>query len=94
MRVRKRVTSMVVVVSAIFGICWGTIQVLYTLRMFTSYQMSPIVIAISNIMVLFNSAVNPFVYALFNQNFREKIKGMLRCSKATVGPAEETQNID
>ena len=56
--------------------------------------MSPVVIAISNIMVLFNSAVNPFVYALFNQNFREKMKGMLRCSKAAVGPAEEPQNTE
>ena len=55
----------------------------------TLRPMGPVVIAISDIMVLFNSSVNPFVYALFNQNFREKMNGILRCSKATVGATEE-----
>ena len=68
---------MVVIVSVIFAICWGTIQVLYNLLYFTSYEISPVVVVISNTMVLFNSAVNPFVYALSSQNFREKIKGLM-----------------
>ena len=84
MRIRKRVTMMAVVVSIIFGVCHGSIQTLYTLQLFTSYQMSYEVYAVSNLMVLFNSAVNPFVYALVNHNFRGKVKAIFRCSKAKV----------
>ncbi|KAL9957197.1 hypothetical protein ACROYT_G038806 [Oculina patagonica] len=89
MRVRKRVTLMVVAVTAIFGICWGTSEVVFVLTLAASISFGPVPTTIFNTMVLFNSAVNPFVYALFNQQFREKIKGMLCCtgsSAATVHP--------
>ena len=91
-RVRKRITLMLAVVSGIFAICWGTIQVLYSLLHCTSYEISPVVVAISNTMVLFNSAVNPFVYALSSENFREKVKGMI--CKTVVHPTGEGQSID
>ena len=86
---------MVVAVTVIFAICLGTIQVIYTLARFTSYQLSPVVTAIANVMVLFNSAVNPFVYALLNHNFRGKMKGMIRCSKVrAIAAVSETQSTD
>ena len=78
MRVRKRVTLMAVVVSIIFGICWGTIQILYTLHAFEVFRLDKVVIAIGNILVLFNSTINPFVYALLSENFRQKLKEMVR----------------
>ena len=64
---RKRVTLMVVAVTVIFGICWGTASVVYVLHYTTSYNIGFVPIACANIMILFNSAVNPFVYALLNQ---------------------------
>ena len=90
-RVRKRVTLMAVVVSIIFGISWGTIQFLYTLHLFSSYQMNHIMYAVSNLMVLFNSAINPFVYALLNHNFRRKVKAILRYPKAKVDVTSQIQ---
>ena len=81
LRVRKRVTLMVVTVSTIFGISWGTSSVAYVLRHFTSHNTGSV--AITNIMALFNSAVNPFVYALLNHQFREKVKRMVFCSICT-----------
>ena len=66
-KVRKRVTLMVVIISGIFTICWGTLQVLYSLLYFTSYEISPVVVAISNAMVLFNSAVTTSEEGWFDQ---------------------------
>ncbi|KAL9957200.1 hypothetical protein ACROYT_G038809 [Oculina patagonica] len=96
-RVRKRVTLMVVTVTAIFGICWGTTEVVYILHYFTSYNIGAVPITISNIMVLFNSAINPFVYALLNQQFRNKMKRMLCCSGLSahvVHPTLETLDME
>ena len=66
---------MVVTLSVIFGICWGTDQVIYS---FT--PAGPALVAIANTMVMFNAAVNPFVYALLNQQFRAKMKKMICCT--------------
>ena len=67
MKVRKRVTLMVVAVSAIFGVSWGTGQLVYVLLYFISDDIGAVLLAISDVMILFNSAVNPFVYALLKQ---------------------------
>ena len=55
-------------------------MVVYVLRDLASYNIGPVVLTIANTMILFNSAVNPFVYALLNQQFREKIKRMICCT--------------
>ena len=84
LKVRKRVTLMVIAVSIIFGICWGVDQVVYTLMFSTPYSVGPVAVAIANTMVLFNAAVNPFVYALVNQQFRLKIKSMMWCTSRST----------
>ncbi len=87
---------MVVTVTTIFGICWGVESVEYVLRQIPSLNISPAVVAIVDIMVLFNSAINPFVYALFNQQFRKKMKKMICCNGSSaprVHPIPEAQDI-
>ena len=79
MKVRKRVTLMVVAITIIFGICWGIGQLMYVLLYFIPQNIGAILLAIADVMILFNSAVNPFVYALLNQQFRKKIKKMICC---------------
>ena len=69
----------------------GTIQVLYTLWTLASFSMGPVLIAISNTMILFNSAVNLFVYALKKKNLREKTEEMVCCSRAVVRPMGHIQ---
>ena len=97
MKVRKRVSLMVVAVSAIFGICWGTSSTAYTLRAFNPSSVGSIPIAIANTMVLFNATINPFVYALLNQQFREKMKSIVCCTGCfgrRVHPLREPQNME
>ncbi|KAL9957211.1 hypothetical protein ACROYT_G038820 [Oculina patagonica] len=84
MKVRKRVTLMVVVVTVIFGICWGVNQVIHIFKFFSSYTVGALPTVVANTMVLVNSAVNPFVFALLNQQFREKMKEMICCTDCTA----------
>ena len=88
---------MVVTVSAIFVICWGTDRILHVLDI-GSYQLNPFAIPTGHVMIMFNSAVNPFAYALINQRFREKIKGIICCCSRSASPrihdAREPQDIE
>lgn len=70
---------MVVSVSAIFGMCWIPNSVLYMLSHFNFNNFNAATNVISLTLVMFNSAVNPLLYALLNLKFRTKLKGMLCC---------------
>ena len=51
--------------------------------------------AISDTLFMLNSTINPFVYALLNERFREKINGMLCCSCASrVRPSSEPNSTE
>ena len=82
MKVRKRVTLMVVTVTAMFGICWFTDAIAHVVYFHTAITHE--VFTVLHTMILFSSAVNPFVYALLNQNFREKTKGFICCTCSTT----------
>ena len=90
-RVRKRVTLMVVAVSAIFGICYITVSVEYVLIYLTSHSSGRVQNAITNTMVLFNSAFNPFLYALMNKQFRDKMKQMT-CHISRAHPTHDLRS--
>ena len=78
LKIRKRVTLTAVTVSVIFSICWMTDAVIFLLSYHsTTSSPSDVTWAIAAVMILFNSAINPFVYALINERFREKIKRLI-----------------
>ena len=77
LKVRKRVTLMVLTVTTLFAIWWISDTVLHVLEDFGLCTISDVAIPIAHTMIVFNSAVNPFAYALINERFREKMKGML-----------------
>ena len=84
LKVRKQDTLMVLTVSAIFGICWGTNEVLHVIKQATSYKFDPDVFSITHSMIMFSSAVNPFAYVLVNQRFRRKMVKTICCRPVSV----------
>jgi len=87
LRVRKRATLSVITVSAIFGVCWITALFVYVLSYYDIFMFGAASYAIADTMFMLNSAVNPFVYSLLNERFREKLKEMISCKSSTVdGP--------
>ena len=88
---------MVITVSAIFGICWLTNELVFTLWYVAYYDIGPVPFNITSTMILFNSAVNPFAYALLNQQFREKMKRILCCTRfstSRVRPAGQDECME
>ena len=78
LRLRKRVTLMVVTISTILVISWGADGILHLIQEYAvTVKLSPFTTPIAHTIMIFNSAVNPFAYALLNQRFRTKIKQML-----------------
>ena len=88
---------MVLIVTVIFGICFGTDFILHVMAVVASYKFSPVAIPVTHVMIMFNAAVNPFAYALVNQRFREKMTGILvrslRFSSARVQTATKSPSI-
>lgn len=78
LRVRKRVTFIVITVSAIFGVTWLTNSSNYLLHHFLKYSF--LTYATASLMVMFNSAINPVLYALMSQRYRNKMKQITRCT--------------
>ena len=91
MKVRKRVTLMVITVTVLFGICWLTDSVAHVVEDTTSYTIDKVVFTVIHTMILVNSAANPFVYALINQNFREKMKEIICSTCSTAVRDHDTQ---
>ena len=71
------IISPTVAVSAIFGITWFPDVILPVADQINSLKHGAVIFLIVHTITMFNSAVNPFVYALINQRFREKMKSML-----------------
>ncbi|XP_068756760.1 pyroglutamylated RF-amide peptide receptor-like [Montipora capricornis] len=77
LKVRKRITLMVVTVTAVFTLVWHSDIVLHLLERFYFFKRLPLPIAIVHTMLMFNASFNPFAYALLSQRFRVKIKEMV-----------------
>ena len=81
-KVRKRVTKMVLAVSVIYGLCWMPNQFIYLFNYFLpSRKYGDVIYIFSIVLVTCNSTVNPFIYVFVNQKFRLKVKSLLGCGK-------------
>ena len=83
-RTARRVTFMMITVIVIFFICWAPQFVFSWLHPFAEQLVmkAPIwLIPFTILLKIFNGAVNPFVYAVFNESFRKGFRDILGCDK-------------
>ncbi|KDQ71582.1 Galanin receptor type 2 [Zootermopsis nevadensis] len=81
-RGKKRVTRMVVVVVAIFAICWFPIQIILVLKSIDMYEItnaSVMIQIVSQVMAYMNSCVNPILYAFLSDHFRKAFRKVVNC---------------
>ena len=72
---------MVVIVSVIFVMCWMSGAITYLVAFYSPlFGAGDVAYVTQSTVVMFNSAINPIVYALINQQFSKKIRNMMcRC---------------
>ena len=87
LKVRKRVTLMVLTVTIIFAICWSADGILHLLERFYFHENLPLGRAIIHSSLTCNAAVNPCAYALINKSFRVKMKKILSLSSCRSATA-------
>ena len=90
-RAKRRVTKMVVIIVAVFAVCWLPIQIILLLQQLNVYPSSAVFIGVqiaSNCLAYMNSCVNPFLYAFLSENFRRSFKKFLFCPSQTSSRAE------
>lgn len=96
-RSKKRVTKMVVIVVAIFALCWLPIQVVFMVQNFGYYSEELSYIAVqmvANCLAYMNSCVNPILYAFLSDNFRRSFRKVLCCGSVQYTKFEyERTNI-
>jgi allatostatin receptor len=96
-RSKKRVTRMVVIVVAIFALCWLPIQVVFMVQNFGYYSDDISYIAlqmVANCLAYMNSCVNPILYAFLSDNFRRSFRKVLCCGAGAYTKFEyERTNI-
>ena len=87
---------MVVTVSVIFTLCWISGAVTYLVAFYSPvFGAGDVAYVTESTAVMFNSAVNPIVYALINQQFSNKIKYMMCCRcRSGIYLARKERNLD
>jgi tachykinin-like receptor len=79
---RKRVTKMLVIVCVVYGFCWLPESTIYLLINYGVMQnVADVVYILSFVLVVCNSAINPFIYTLQSGKFRRHLKELVCCRK-------------
>lgn len=79
LRYRKQVTATLVVASVIYAICWIPNLTGYILENWGLLALAPWLDKTGEVLITFNSCVNPVLYSLRMKTFREHLRDMLLC---------------
>lgn len=84
-RSRKKVTKVVLIVSVIYAVSWFPQLILYALSNYHhAFEFGNVAYITSVVMVTFNSAVNPMIYAFQSERFRQHFKRLLCCGRNRI----------
>lgn len=84
-RSRKRITTMVLLVSAIYVVCWVPTLIIYFLaNVIPSESMYSVPHKTTIVLATINSSINPVVYSLRSQQFRQNLYKLVRCRWTTI----------
>ena len=84
----KKAAKTIGIIVGCFVICWAPFFTVYLLEAFCDRCTSERVFAVFFWLGYFNSAINPFVYALCSRDFRTAFKKLLRCRRTHAGGHE------
>ena len=86
-RSRKKITKTMLILSAIYVICWFPDAVRHILEVYfpSRVSLSSSLSKVFHCLVLLNSTVNPFIYAFQFRNFRRELMKMCCCDRRDRG---------
>ena len=98
---RKKVTKVALIVSVIYAISWFPQLTVYVLSNYqNNIEFGDFAYIVSVVMVTFNSAVNPVIYAFQSERFRQHFKQLLCCRRrrevcplVSVAVCNKTSNL-
>lgn len=81
LRRRKKVTTILLIITALHGVCLLPDTVTYVLSYF-GFQYGSIAYKVGTVLVCVNSTMNPFFYGLQSERFRRSLVELLQCNVA------------
>jgi allatostatin receptor len=97
LRNKRRVTRLIVIVVAMFAVCWMPIQLILMLQFFFRYPETTTGFAlkiVANCLSYANHCINPVIYAFFSENFRRSFYTRLCCCMHTAQPRSARRNCE
>ena len=99
-KTKKKVLKMLLTVVVIFALCWLPVYISQFI-IFFAYETHPcgppaLLMFFGYFLGHANSAINPCIYAIFNENFRKGFRDVVlcRCRRRRVAPAVQGSVID
>ncbi|KAK3698823.1 hypothetical protein QZH41_004954 [Actinostola sp. cb2023] len=83
---RKKVTKMVLIVTAIYGFCWMPVLTLYMLsyHLPSQFEYASIIHNTAVVFICINSSINPFIYSFQMRGFKAAIKRLFSFGRSRL----------
>ncbi|XP_031841472.1 tachykinin-like peptides receptor 99D isoform X3 [Nomia melanderi] len=98
MKNKMRVIKMLIVVVAVFAICWLPVQIYHALKYcyekINCYEYINYIFLVFNWLAMSNSCYNPLIYGIYNGKFRRELRQRCPCklrNRATSPPINNTE---